>query len=388
MSEDRSPIADSGELEVSKGIAAIFRSGRQDLPAMPQGHRRVLIDGNGEVIGDEVGLSAGERQRRQVRRWVMVDMREHPMTFTVPFAGPGSTASFAAKIGVLVSVVDHVAVVNKGIESISLHLQPALERAVKRAAGQSDPSTIETAMVETGTAIHRLVNARETMDRQLQTLGDEQLEEFVPEWLAVKVQSCVVDFDDATRKHYDDLVGGTRDGQVIKVGTENDQLREEGRIATRTLWRDALAGAIDDPVSGLLDVAASDPSPENLAKVTSTLLQLQSEKDAHGREVMLELLRKDFLDESHPLFEVLTNTLQKSVPGMLRGGASQLGDSTSRQSQISQTGAAKSAGGGEGTDESDAAEATVEFAEATAEPIESDDAAAGTTSARPEWSEN
>jgi hypothetical protein len=316
MTEDRSPIADRGEIEQRRGLAGLFGGADRSIPAPEPGQRLVLVGRDGGVTTGEPGRSAGERHRDRPHRWLLVDEQEHQWTFPIAFADTATTAGFVATVSVTASVRDPLAVARKGVDSFTGHLEPALTSAVAGAAAVVGDD------VATGPdPVKALTDARKRVLGGLRDHLGARLDTVLPEWLSARVTSVTIDFDAATRRHYDDLVERARLGHVIEADNANDERRDKGEIARRGRWRAALGDAVANPILGLLEVAAADPSRDNIASVSAHVLQLYRDSAEHGRETMLELIRNDHLDETGPLYASLMKTLEGAMPNLLPGAA-------------------------------------------------------------------
>lgn len=327
MTEDRPLIIDRGDVEQPKGLAGLLRGGDRSVPVPGPGQRLVLVGHDGSLtLGGQQQQSAGERHRQRPRSWLIIDAAEHAWTFTARFADRHSTVGFEADVKVMAKVTDPLAVASDGIESIETHLEAAVVSAVASAAAEPDPAG------DSADPVRVLSDARQRVSLGLRTHLAERLSTTCPSWMVVSVASITVDFDETTKRHYDGLIERSRRGQIIDADTDNDRRLDEAEIGKRARWRAALGDSVANPILGLLEVAAADPSRENIAAVTAEVLQLYRESAQHGREVMLELIHKDFLDETHPLYGALTKELESAMPNLLPGTISSgLGAGTRKQ---------------------------------------------------------
>lgn len=274
-SNDFSPIAEQGELELEAGLFSKLRRRRELAPIAP-GFARILLDAESAPIEE---LTAGQKYWSRARGWVKVDVRSHPLEYEIPFADPSGLAGFIATIDVSVAVSDPVGAVRDGAESTEAIVRPALQNAVRRAhAASGPPPEMDPVAV---------LNAlRVTADRNLEALLGPLPE--IADWLSAKVTSVSVELDEATKEHREQLLSKLRAVAIADADGQSDLAKAKNDIMVRRAWEDGFADHLADPEKRALARIAADPSRENIDRVVGQFDQIEEQ----GRAAIVEMLRE------------------------------------------------------------------------------------------------
>jgi hypothetical protein len=323
--DDFSPIAEQGELELDAGFFSRLKR-RREMAPLSAGFTRVILDAQGSPIDE---LTAGQKYWSRARGWVKVDVRSHPLEYKIPFADPSGMAGFVAVVDVTVSVTDPHAAVSAGAESVEEILRPALQNTVRKAHGKSPVNTSENPVA--------VLN-------NLRLAADENLEAIVgrvnglPDWLEARVTSVHVELDEATAKHREELVEKMRAVAVADADSESEAAKARGQLKVHKIWEDGFANRLADPERRALARIAADPSRENIDRVAAQFDEIEAE----GRSAMVAFFRVALEEEYFPEEKAILKALQ-SMEARL-GGPPAL-------KQGEEANNVESASGGDGEDE-------------------------------------
>ena len=291
-SEDFSPIAEQGELELEAGFLYRLKRRREIAPIAP-GFTRVLLDAGGSPI-DEV--TAGQKYWSRARGWVKVDVRDKSLEYEIPFPDPSGIAGFVAVIDVTASVVNPQGAISAGAESVENIFRPVLQNAVRKAHRNS-------AVDESRDPVAILNDLRLAAGENVEALVGPV--EGLPEWLAARVTAVSVDFDEATSKHREDLVRRKRAAVLADADTESEAAQARGRVKVQRIWEEGFANRLADPERRALARIATDPSPENVDRVAAQFDAIE----ADGRTAMVGFfqvaLEKGYFPEEKSILEAL-----------------------------------------------------------------------------------
>jgi hypothetical protein len=266
--DDFSPIAEQGELEVEGGLFSRLKRRRELAPIAP-GFVRVLLDGDGNPIDQQ---TAGQKYWSRARGWVKVDVRSHPLEYTIQFPDPTGLAGFAAELLVSARVSEPAGAVAEGADSVEDLLRPSLQKAVRKAHGKA------TQVNESENSVNILnqlrLNATENLETLLGDLDD------LPHWLSAKVTAVTVELDEATARHREELVGKLRAVAVFDADGQSGAAKARNELAVLKIWEEGLAGRLADPERRALMRLAADPSKDNIDVVAAEFNQLDAEKRA------------------------------------------------------------------------------------------------------------
>jgi hypothetical protein len=330
VNDDFSPMVDQGELEPASGLLGRVRR-RHDLRPVEAGFVRVLIveDGSPILAHD---LTGGERQWGRPRSWIKVDVSHHTLDYPVAFSDPTSRAGFVAHVSVRAFVREAAEVARQGIVSVKDFLLPAVQRVVKQASSEIEPTRDPDPIVV-------LAAMRTQADVHVRRAVQGAVRD-VPDWLDAEFVSVTLGFDDETQQHHAELVNRTRQGELIDVNKVNEEKEAKAALAVRALWRNDLLPHLSDPSRRVFEVAFGNPTPQNLARaveqVSATELQLLS----HGFDLLTKMVDKDYVDKDDPFYAAIVAMSGKVanhlyLPGAA-GGLSSLptGDGKQREEAV------------------------------------------------------
>lgn len=275
-SNDFSPIAEQGELELEAGIFSKLRRRREIAPVAP-GFVRILLDANGAPIKE---LTPGQKYWSRAHGWVKVDIRSHTLEYEISVPDPSGLAGFVAVVDVAVAVADPAESVKEGAESVEEIVRPALQNAIRRAHGGS---SVQADGQDPITVLNEL---RVTADRNLENLVGKV--PGMPSWLSAKVTSVTVGFDEATEGHRKELMSKTRAVALADADGKSEVAKAKNQMMVHRIWEEGFADRLADPERRALARIAADPSPENIDRVAGQFDQIE----AQGRAAIVETLRE------------------------------------------------------------------------------------------------
>jgi hypothetical protein len=307
--DDFSPIVGQGELEVAAGVLGRLRR-RRELPSVAVGVELVLADKDGNPVAGGKQISGGEKYWAKATSWIKVDVAEHKLECKIPFPDPTGRAGFIATVTVSAAIIDSSKVAESAVASVKDVLEPVLSEATANCASTVKPSSGSD-------PVAALNESRRTAEIALRKSMRKQVTD-LPSWLSVQVKSINVAFDDATKRHYDDLVRRAREGELIDATAKNEYIEATHAIELRDQWRVALVPHLSDPATRSFEVVFSDPSPQNIARVVDQV----NATDAVARErvyhVLSSLIDNDHLHKTSELSEMM-----KEIMASLRIGEGQ-----------------------------------------------------------------
>jgi hypothetical protein len=307
--DDFAPIVEQGELEAAAGVLGRLRR-RRKLPSVGIGVELVLADKAGKPVAAGKQISGGERYWAKATSWIKVDVAEHTLECKIPFPDPTGRAGFTATVTVSATIVDSSNVAESAVASVKGFLEPVLSEAIANYASTVKPSSSSDPVAALNDSRRRAeIALRKSMRKKLADL---------PGWLSAQVKSINVGFDDATKRHYDDLVRRAREGELIDATAKNEYVEATHAIELRDQWRAALVPHLSDPATRSFEVVFSDPSPQNIARVVDQV----NATDALARErvyhVLSSLIDNDHLHKTSELSEMM-----KEIMASLRIGEGQ-----------------------------------------------------------------
>jgi hypothetical protein len=280
--DDFSPIAEQGELELEAGLFSKLRRRREIAPVAP-GFVRVLLDADSAPIEE---LTAGQKYWSRARGWVKVDVRSHSLEYTISFPDPSGLAGFVAVVDVTVAVSDANGAVAQAAESVGEILRPALQNAVRKAHSDSQGPDQEANPVAV------LNSLRLAATRNVEKLIGPVAE--MPPWLNAKVTSVTVELDEATAKHREELMGKIRAVALADADGQSEVAKAENELRVRKVWELGMGDQLAHPEKRALARIAADPSRENIDRVANELDQIE----AQGRTAFVQVLR-EAIDKGH-----------------------------------------------------------------------------------------
>jgi hypothetical protein len=319
--DDYSPMVEQGELEAASGLRARLRR-RQELAPVSSGFERVLLAEDGSPLLGNDPLTPGEKRYTRARSWVRVDTGHHRLEYRVGISDPGGSADFLATIAVEATIVDAIEAVRHGASSVKDSLEPTLRRAVVD-AGESGETVTDSNRHAALTSMRR--NAR----AQIGELEGQKLKG-LPVWLSATILSTTVDFDEKTKRHYEQLVELAQQGQVIEATSENDQKRTKGEITVRGLWREDLLPHLSNPSRRVFEQVMANPTDENIATAV---------RQADERELILlqEVInafqmaaKEGFVEKDDPTIRALAGFVGR-LPQIISGGEPGLAEGEARK---------------------------------------------------------
>lgn len=274
-SNDFSPIAGQGELELESGLFSRLKR-RRDIAPLSPGFARVLLDANGEPIEE---MTAGQKYWARARGWVKVDVGTHSLEYRVPFPDPTGLGGFVAIADVTASVQDPRGAVSAGAESVEEFIRPALQNAVRKAHSSAQP------VDESKNPVTVLNDLRLAATEHLEKLVGPL--EGVPEWLSAKVTSLTVELDEATEEHRKELIKKMQAVALADADGQSEVAKAKNQLKVHKIWEEAFADRLADPERRALARIAADPSRENIDRVAGEF----DEIEAQGRAAMVEVFR-------------------------------------------------------------------------------------------------
>lgn len=312
--DDYSPVVEEGELEAGSGLRTRLRR-RQELAPLGSGFQRVLLAEDGTPLVSDKQLTPGEKRYTRARSWIRIDVGHHRLDYRVPFSDPSGRADFVATVAVDVVVGDAVEAVRQRATSVKDSLEPALRRAVAD-VGESGDAVGEDNRIVALTVMRQGARSRiRTLERQALS--------GLPSWLTATIMSTAVEFDDATKRHYDQLVELGQEGQLIEATAENREKRTKGELTVRKLWREDLLPHLSDPSRRVFEQVFANPTDENIAIAVD---------QANQREMVLlqEVVRsfemaarEGFVDKDDPTIRALVGFVGR-LPEMVSGSGAAL----------------------------------------------------------------
>jgi hypothetical protein len=311
--DDYSPVVEQGELEPGSGLRARLRR-REELAPLGAGFVRVLLAEDGTPLVGDKQLTPGEKRYMRARSWIRVDVGHHRLDYGVDFSDPSGRADFTATIAVDVAVCDAVELVRQGVTNVRDVLEPALRRAVADVGESGEAPAAESVDDQ----IAALTTMRQRARARIRGLEEQPLRG-LPSWVTATVVSTVVDFDEGTRSHYDQLVRLAQQGQVIGASAKNDELRTIGELTVRRLWREDLLPHLSDPSRRVFEQAFAKPTAENIAMAVG---------QANQREMVLlqevvrsfeTMAKEGIVEKDDPGIRAFVGLVQR-LPEMLPGG--------------------------------------------------------------------
>jgi subtilisin family serine protease len=261
-SDDFSPIVEHGELEVATGILGRI-TGKRDLPSVGLGTELVLAGRDGKPIANGASITEGEKYWSKAVTWIKVDISEHTLELDIPFRDPTGRAGFRATVTVGASVVNALLVAKLGVVGIKDFLEPVLSEAVASGAGSLKPPT-------PGDPVATLNTSRTAAEAALREAMRGNVSG-LPGWLAANVKAISVAFDQATNRHYEDLVERARRDEHIDAAASNEKREAGVAIALRAQWREALAPSLSNPAMLQVEAVLGEPSQRNIAKAVELI---------------------------------------------------------------------------------------------------------------------
>jgi hypothetical protein len=315
--DDYSPVVEQGELEPGSGLRARLRR-REELAPLGAGFVRVLLGEDGTPLVGDKQLTPGEKRYMRARSWLRVDVGHHRLDYRVRFSDPSGSADFVATVAVDVAVRDAVELVRQGVSSVKDVLEPALRRLVVDAgeSGDSDDEEFEDDQIKT------LKQMRKRARERIGVLQREPVSS-IPAWLVATVESTVVEFDERTQRHHDELIAVVQTGHVNAATAKNDEDKVRFRIRARQLWREDLIPHLSDPSRRVFEQVLDNPTSENIAIAVN---------QANEREMMLlqevirsfESMAKDgIVEKDDPGIRAFVALVQR-LPEMFSGGGAAL----------------------------------------------------------------
>jgi CHAT domain len=281
--DDFSPIVERRELATTT-LSRLRRTRRP--PSVGVGYELVLANRDGQPIAAESNILGRGRSRARAGVWITIDIAEHMLEFKIPFPDPTGRAGFLASVTVRAAIVDASKVAASGIRGVKGIIEPILSKAIADRMSKVKPSSCEDPVAV-------LNDSRRAAEGALRTSMHENVTD-LPGWLAAHVTSITVTFDDATKRHYDDLVKRARESELIDASAEIKTRQTRHEIALRDAWRAALAEHLSNPAARSFEVAFSDPTPENIARVVDQV----NAADAVARARVLHIL-SSLIDHGH-----------------------------------------------------------------------------------------
>ena len=273
-SDDFSPIAEQGELELDAGFFSRLKRRREMAPLSP-GFARVLLNAEGGPISEQ---TAGQKYWSHARGWVKVDVRDHSLKYRIPFADPSGLAGFVAVVDVAARVADPQEAVIAGAESVEDILRPTLQSAIRKAHSRSSLDASEH-------SVAALNDLRLAADGSLDAVIGPI--ESLPKWLQARVTSVSVELDEATAKHREQLVEKMRAVALADADSESEAAKARGQLKVHRIWEEGFANRLADPERRALARIAADPSRENIDRVAAQFDEIEAE----GRAAMVGFFR-------------------------------------------------------------------------------------------------
>jgi len=319
--DDYSPVVERGELEAISRLRT--RLGRRhELAPVGPGFERVLLAEDGSPLRASERLTPGEKRFGPARSWIRVDVGHHQLEYRISFSDPSGAADFIAVTTVDAVVVDAAEAVRHGASSVRGSLEPALRRAVV-GAGES----VET--VTDNDRLAALKNMRRNARTKVRELEAQPLSG-PPEWLSATILSTAVDFDERTKRRYDQLDDLVQEGEVIDHTSENERKRTRGEITVRKLWRDDLLPNLSNPSRRIFEQVMANPTDANIATAV---------RQADERELLLlqevvhafEMAAKEgFVEKDDPTIIALAGFVGR-LPQIISGSESGLPEGETRK---------------------------------------------------------
>jgi len=300
-SEDFSPIAEQGELEIDAGFFSRLKRRREIAPLSP-GFARVLLNADGAPISEQ---TAGQKYWSNARGWVKVDVRDHSLEYKIPFSDPSGLAGFVAIVDVAARVDDPRQAVLAGAESVEDILRPALQSAIRKAHGRTPIDASEH-------SVAALNDLRLAADGNLEAVVGPV--ESVPKWLRAKVTSVSVELDEATAKHREELIGKMRAVALADADSESEAAKARGQLKVHRIWEEGFANRLADPERRALARIAADPSRENIDRVAAQFDEIEAE----GRAAMVGFFRvaleEGYFPEENAILKAL-HSMESQISG-------------------------------------------------------------------------
>lgn len=293
-SDDFSPIVERRKLATAM-LSRLRR--RRRPPSVGAGYELVLANRDGHPIAAESNILGLGRSRARARFWITIDIAEHTLEFKIPFPDPTGRAGFLASMTVSTAIIDASKVAASGITGVKGIIEPILSKAVADCMSKVKPSSYEDPVAV-------LNDSRRAAEGALRKSMHENVAD-LPGWLAAHVTSINVAFDDATKRHYDDLVERAREGELVDASAEIKTRQTTHEIALRNTWRAALAEHLSNPAARSFEVAFSDPSPQNIARVVDQVNATDAVARARVLQVLSSLIDHEHLHETDELSSVV-----------------------------------------------------------------------------------
>jgi hypothetical protein len=307
MPDDYTPIAREGDVTPpTPRWKTPLRGGRPGLPATETGRRLVVVDGDGKARPFS-GQTAGDRQWRDARTWMMVDVASHTLPFAVHVDSPFGHAGFDATIDVECRVSDPVAVAEDRIDGVRDRLAPAVGRAVRRVIRAAAPA----GRPEAATADEQLLFDRQRIH---ELLDDELQEELKLGWLSTIVVSVAVEFDQETAEYYRVLRKHRQEDDVIIADVHNTLVRETETEKVVEGRRGRMKPHVTDARALMMEMLAQDPSPGRFDMVLAELRELDTDERRRQDERLLSFTDNGLLDEHPELKERVAKYLLDAFP--------------------------------------------------------------------------
>lgn len=294
--DDFSPILEQGEFEAASGMLGRITR-RRELPPVGVGVELVLADKEGKPVAGGKQISGGEKYWAKAASWIKIDIAEHTLEFKIPFPDPTGRAGFLAGVTVNAAIVDSPKVAASGITGVKGIIEPILSEAVADCASKVKPFSGEDPVAV-------LNDSRRAVESALRKSMHENVTD-LPGWLAAQVTSINVAFDDATKRHYDDLVKRARETELVDASAEIKKHQTTHEIALRNTWREALSKHLSDPATRSFEVAFSDPSPQNIARVVDQVNATDAVVRDRVFQVLSSLIDNDHLHKTSELSEMM-----------------------------------------------------------------------------------
>lgn len=291
--DDFSPILEQGELEAASSMLGRIR-GRRELPSAGVGVELVFADKDGKPVKKSSG---GEKYWAKATSWIKIDVAAHTLEFKIPFPDPTGRAGFLAAVTVSTEIVDASKVATSGITGVKGIIEPILGEVVTDCASKVKPSSGEDPVAV-------LNDSRRAAESALRKSIHENVMG-LPRWLAAQIASINVAFDDATKRHYDDLVKRARETELVDASAEIKKHQTTHEIALRDTWRAALSEHLSNPATRSFEVAFSDPSPQNIARVVDQVNATDAVVRERVFQVLSSLIDNDHLHKTSELSEMM-----------------------------------------------------------------------------------
>jgi uncharacterized protein YdcH (DUF465 family) len=296
-------ILDQGDVASLPRWKTPLRGGLRGLPPVGTGRRLLVIDDRGKAHPYD-NETAGARQWRDVRSWMVIDVGAHALGFGVHVDSPFGHVGFDAWIDVECRVTDPVVVAEDRIDGVRDRLASAMRtaarRVVRKAATAPRPSADNAAQQLLADRLH----LSELLEDELQT----ELGIVVPGWLSTTVTSVDVKFDQRTLEDYEELRRLVQEGHVTHAGEDLLDIKRDRMTPHLT----------GDSRTLLVELLLRDQSGAHFATIVEKLNQLNAEDRIYEAERGLEFIRNGHLDD----YPELADEMAEHLRGIITNGRS------------------------------------------------------------------